>query len=259
VDAKDYRDLLRRIRNEGALSIRDIDDDVLVEKTHLWASRKPSKLVLGLGFFVGDLTISKRSGIVKTYELADRHFDWASRPKPATEAQVAEYVLRRALRSQGIVSLDSICHGNLRGKAQVAPLIDKAVRRKQLLPVHIEGLEKVQHWAEPAVLDDPAAEQKRVHILSPFDPLIIQRKRLKAFFGYDHRFEAYVPPAKRVLGYFALPVLVGDEVVAVIDLKADRQAGKLLIQKWTWIVGKRAGLKATVDEELARLERFQLS
>ena len=49
-----------------------------------------------------------------------------------------------------------------------------------------------------------------MHILSPFDPLIIQRKRLQLFFGYDHRFEAYVPKDKRVLGYFALPVLVGD-------------------------------------------------
>jgi uncharacterized protein YcaQ len=259
VGAKDYRGLLRRIRDEGALSIRDIDDDVLVEKTHLWASRKPSKLVLGLGFFAGDLTISKRSGIVKTYELADRHFGWLSRPKPATDTQVAEYVLRRAVRCQGVVSLDSICHGNLGAKTQVAPLIEKAVRRKQLRPVHIEGFEKVQHWAEPAVLDDKAAEHKRVHILSPFDPLVIQRKRLKAFFNYEYRFEAYVPAAKRVLGYFALPVLVGDEVVAAVDLKADRHARKLLIQKWTWIVGKRAGLKAAIDEELARFERFQLA
>ena len=259
VDAKDYRGLLRRIRNEGALSIRDIDDDVLVEKTHPWGSRKPSKATLGLGFFVGDLTISKRSGIVKTYELADRHFGWPPRPKPATATQVAEYILGRAVRSQGIVSLDSICHGNLGAKAKVAPLIEKAVRRKRLLPVHIEGFEKVQHWAEPTALDDMAGDQKRVHILSPFDPLIIQRKRLRAYFDYEHRFEAYVPPAKRALGYFALPVIVGDEVVAAIDLKADRQARKLLIQKWTWIVGKRAGLKATINEELARFERFQLA
>ena len=59
--------------------------------------------------------------------------------------------------------------------------------------------------------------------------------------------------------YFALPVIVGDEVVAAIDLKADRQARKLLIQKWTWIVGERAGLKGMIDEELARFERFQLA
>ncbi len=259
VDANDYRRLLRRLRDEGPLSIRDIDDDVLVEKTHPWGSRKPSKAALGLGFFIGDLTISKRSGIVKTYELADRHFGWPPRPKPATDLQVADYMLGRALRAQGVVSLDSICHGNLGMKARVAPLIEKAVRRQELIPVHVEGFEKVQHWARPAALDAIAAEQQRVHVLSPFDPLIIQRKRLSAFFGYEHRFEAYVPPAKRVLGYFALPVLVGEEVVAAIDLKADRQARKLLIQKWTWIAGRRAGLKAAIDEELARFERFQLA
>ena len=62
-----------------------------------------------------------------------------------------------------------------------------------------------------------------MHILSPFDPLVIQRKRLQLFFDYEHRFEAYVPKEKRVFGYFALPVLVGDEIVAAIDLKTDRQ------------------------------------
>ena len=78
-----------------------------------------------------------------------------------------------------------------------------------------------------------------VHILSPFDPLIIQRKRTELFFGYGHRFEAYVPKEKRVLGYFALPVLVGEDIVAAIDLKTDRKNRKLLMQKWNW-VGKGA-------------------
>ena len=79
-----------------------------------------------------------------------------------------------------------------------------------------------------------------VHILSPFDPLIIQRKRTELFFDYGHRFEAYVPKEKRLFGYFALPVLVGDDIVAAIDLKTDRQNKKLLMQKWSW-VGKGAG------------------
>ena len=74
-----------------------------------------------------------------------------------------------------------------------------------------------------------------MHILSPFDPLIIQRKRTELFFGYDHRFEAYVPKEKRVFGYFALPVLVGDDIVAALDLKTDRKNRKLLVQKWSWV------------------------
>ena len=73
-------------------------------------------------------------------------------------------------------------------------------------------------------------------------------------------FEAYVPKEKRVFGYFALPVLVGDEIVAAIDLKTDRAKQELLVQKWTW-VGERApreGLKRRIEEELQRFERFQL-
>ena len=99
-----------------------------------------------------------------------------------------------------------------------------------------------------------------VHILSPFDPLIIQRKRLQLFFDYEHRFEAYVPKEKRLFGYFALPVLVGDEIVAAIDLKTDREQQKLLVQKWTWVgKGSRRSHKRRIEEALHRFERFQLA
>jgi uncharacterized protein len=99
-----------------------------------------------------------------------------------------------------------------------------------------------------------------VHLLSPFDPLVIQRKRLHLFFGYDHRFEAYVPKEKRQYGYFALPTLVGDEVVAAIDLKTDRARQRLLMQKWTWVGKGSARLhKKLIEEELHRFERFQLA
>ena len=99
-----------------------------------------------------------------------------------------------------------------------------------------------------------------VHILSPFDPLVIQRKRLALFFGYDHRFEAYVPKEKRVYGYFACPVLVGDAIVAAIDLKTDRTKGKLLVQQWTWLGdGARKERKRRIEEALHAFERFQLA
>lgn len=258
VSPKDVRKLIRRISEEGPLSIRDIDEDKLVEKDHPWASRKPSKRALQLAFYTGDLTISARSGMVKTYELMDRHFGWEKRPRPATERQVAAYLLDRALRSQGLVSLDSACYLDAKRKPAVKALIEARVKRRQLVPVHVEGAEKVQHWAEPRTLEQAAPEPPHlVHVLSPFDPLIIQRKRLKHFFGYDHIFEAYVPAPKRVLGYFALPVLVGEKIVAAVDLKADRQAGKLLVQKWTWIEEVGDEERAAIDEALTRFERFQ--
>ena len=261
VDPKDYRALIRRIRDEGPLSIRDIDDDVLVEKHHPWASRKPSKLALQYGFYTGDLTISARAGMVKTYELTERHFGWPKRPRPATEGQHAAYLLARAVRAQGIVSLQSICYGDAQSKKAVTRQIETAVRAKRLVPVQLEGAENVPHWMAPAALDGlgDAEAPGLVHILSPFDPLVIQRGRLALFFGYEHRFEAYVPPGKRVLGYFALPVLVGDKVVAALDLKADRQGQKLLIQKWTWLMPEEPSHRIAIEEELHRFERFQLA
>ncbi len=260
VASKDLRKVLKLIRDNGPLSIRDIDDDVLVEKDHPWASRKPSKRALQLAFMTGDVTISARIGMLRSYDLFDRHFGWEAMPKPATERQVDQYLLERALRSQGIVSLDSICYSDAKRKAAIRKLIDSAVRRKELLPVTFEGAGNIEHWAAPGLLDTvPEPSESLVHILSPFDPLIIQRNRLKLFFGYDHRFEAYVPKEKRVLGYFALPVLVGEEIVAAIDLKTDRQARKLTVQKWTWIGGKSSrSCKPQIEEELHRFERFQL-
>lgn len=260
VTTDEVRAMVRRLKTEGPLSIRDIDDDELVEKNHAWASRKPSKRVLQLMFFQGLAVISRREGMLKTYDLAERHFGWEKSPRPATGRQGTAYILDRALRSQGVVSLDSICHLNAPAKKAVLELIEARVKRRQLVEVVIEGAEKIRHWAAPEVLEQgvlPAAG--RVHILSPFDPLIILRKRLKLFFGYEHVFEAYVPAAKRKYGYFALPVLIDDRVVAAIDLKTDRGAGKLLVQNWTWLEEIGADEQSAITAELDRFERFQLA
>jgi uncharacterized protein YcaQ len=260
VKPADLRKVLRLIRKDGALTIRDIDDDVLVDKEHLWASRKPSKRALQLAFYTGAVTISERNGMLKTYELMQRHFGWDKPPKPASTQEVSNYLLDRALRAQGLVSLDSICHLDAPRKPQIRRLIESRVRRKELAPVVLEGAGKQEHWARPETLEAGGSAPELVHVLSPFDPLIIQRKRTELFFGYDHRFEAYVPKEKRVFGYFALPVLVGDDIVAAIDLKTDRKNRQLLLQKWNWI-GKRPrkDLKRRIEEQLHRFEHFQLA
>jgi len=256
----DLQKVLGRIRRNGPLTIRDIDDDVLVEKIHEWASRKPSKRALQLAFYRGILTISQREGMLKTYELTTRHFGWDAMPKAAPESERMAYLLDRALRSQGVVSLNSICHLDAPRKAAIHKVIGARVRRKELVPVALEGAGS-EHWVAPDMLDttfDPVPDI--VHILNPFDPLVIQRKRLVSFFDYEHRFEAYVPKEKRVFGYFAQPVLAGDEIVAVLDLKTDRERGKLLIRKWTWLrKDRRAARREQIEEALHRFERFQLA
>jgi uncharacterized protein YcaQ len=254
--------VLRRIRVHGALTIRDIDDDVLVEKDHAWASRKPSKRALQLAFYKGLVTVSQRAGMLKTYELMNRHFGWSRLPRAASERSTVEHLLDRALRSQGIVSLESALYLlSAQRKPAMRRVIEGRVRRGELVPIELEGAGKLQHWARPDVLDTASAPtDELVHILSPFDPLVNQRKRTHLFFGYEHRFEAYVPKEKRVFGYFACPVLVGDRIVAALDMKTDRERQKLLMQKWTWVVrGTARAHKPLIEEELHRFERFQLA
>ncbi len=261
VQPADLRKVLGRIKTGGPLTIRDIDDDVLVDKDHPWASRKPSKRALQHAFYAGEVTVNERAGMLKSYELMDRHFDWAARPRPATGPQVLDYILDRALRAQGFVSLDSVCYLDAKRKPAIRGLIEARVRRKQLVPVQVEGAEAIEHWAQPETLTPyREPESELVRLLSPFDPLIIQRKRLQQIFDYEHRFEAYIPKEKRVFGYFALPVLVGDTIAAVIDLKTDRAQQKLVIQQWTWINRRRpAGIKRLIEAELDRFAHFQLT
>src|SRR5690606_16713705 len=260
VTESDLRRVIARVRDNGALSIRDIDDDELVEKDHAWASRKPSKRALQLAFYIGKLTVSERTGMLKKYELMDRHFQWDKPPRKASERQVADYLLDRALRTQGLVSLDSACHLKAARKPLLRQAIEKRVRQGRLLPVAIADAGKVEHWIEPETLACDPPETASVHILAPFDPLIIQRKRLKMFFGYEHLFEAYVPREKRVYGYMGLPVLVDGDIVAVLDLKADRSRRELLLQAWTWVgPGRSTAHKRVIEEKLHSFAEFQFS
>jgi uncharacterized protein YcaQ len=257
VQDKDLRRVLSLVKRKGALTIRDIEEDT-VEKVHLWASRKPSKRALELAFYQGKLTVSQRTGMLKTYELASRHFGWQQAPRPASEREVLDHLLERALRSQGVISIESACYMDAPRKPAMRRLIERRVRRGELVPVRLEGTE-MPHWATPEALQEELPQAEGVHVLSPFDPLVIQRRRLHLFFDYEHRFEAYLPKGKRKLGYFAQPVLVDGVIAAVIDLKTDRERQKLLMQRWTWVTDRsRQSHKRRIEETLHRFERFQL-
>ena len=258
VKDKDLRRVLSLVKRKGAITIRDIEEDT-VEKVHLWASRKPSKRALELAFYQGKLTVSQRTGMLKTYELARRHFGWEQAPKPASEREILEHLLDRALRSQGVVSLESACYMDAPRKPAMRRLIERRVRSGDLVQVALEGASDLAHWVRPEALEARLEAAAGVHILSPFDPLVIQRRRLHLFFDYEHRFEAYLPKSRRKLGYFAQPVLVDGTIAAVIDLKTDRERQRLLMQRWTWVTNRsRQSHMRRIEETLHRFERFQL-
>jgi uncharacterized protein YcaQ len=260
VTARDIRRVVSLIRKGGPITIRDLDNDALEDREHLWASRKPAKRALEAAFYKGLVTVSRRTGMVKTYELLTRHFGWDRLPRAASERETLDYLLDRALRSQGIVSVDSICYQDAARKPAMRRLLERRARRGELLPVQADGAERLPHWITPEALETaPEPAEEPVHILSPFDPLVIQRKRFRLVFGYDYRFEAYVPKDKRVFGYFVCPVLIGDRIVAGLDLKTDREGQRLLVQRWNWVGGRKSRAdREQVETALHQFESFQL-
>lgn len=260
VDPAEARALYRRIVREGPLSISDIKEDRLVEKDHPWASRKPSKRVLQYLFYCGDLTISRRAGMLKFYECSRRHFGWRRRPAASTEAQRLDHLIDRALRAQGLVDVDSIIHLNKSLRGPISRRLARRARAGELIEISCPVSAKISLWARPETLASREADfdEEAAHILSPFDPLVIQRDRFLRYFGLDYRFEAYVPEAKRRYGYFACPVLRGERVCALIDMKIDRVRGQLRIQRWTRIGKSSKADRRAIEERLGAFENFQL-
>jgi uncharacterized protein len=227
-DPKMMKNVMARIRKEGPLRSKDFEK-AKQGKTGWW-DWKPAKNALERLFLEGRLEITRREGFQKVYDIPENVIPSSVDTSMPNDADYSRFLIHRTLRHHGLATGAEIAY--LRRsptKTSVLAALKEMESDSEIVKVSVEGIDQ-PYYALPTALDFVPKAGSKIHILSPFDNLIIQRKKLSTFFNYDYQIECYVPASKRKYGYFCLPVLQGTRLVARIDCKADRNNKQLLVQ-----------------------------
>ncbi|WP_166386401.1 winged helix-turn-helix domain-containing protein [Polaribacter sp. 11A2H] len=222
-DAKLMDVILKRIDNEGPLMAKDFAHTAKVGE---WES-KPAKQALENLFMQGDLMISSRKNFHKVYDLTERVLPENIEAKCPTEQEHIRFLITSYLRANGIGQAGEMAYLLKNTKALVTSVLKEMYANKELQEVHVSGQ---VYYALPnalSLLSKPMNSQLK--ILSPFDNLLIQRKRMQHLFNFDYKIECYTPAVKRKYGYFSLPILWDGKLVARMDCKADKKSATLHI------------------------------
>lgn len=225
--------VLARIREEGPLGTSDFKAPEGHQGGSWWSGWKPAKRALEVLFSTGDLMVSERRNFERVYDLRERVAPDGGAYVAPDQDEVDDFVIRRSAGTLGVVP-----KGEARWWGNVRPS-DEALARNvdagTLTHVEVEGGEDEPWYAWTAALEavNRAAPEApaRLHILSPFDNLIIRRPLMERLFdGFEYRLECYLPAEKRQYGYFSLPILWGDRFIGRVDTKADRKPGTLIVR-----------------------------
>jgi uncharacterized protein YcaQ len=219
--------LLARIATDGPLAASDLANATKRKGMWVWSEAKHALEWL---FWSGLVASTHRRGsFERVYDLPERAL-----PRRVLDIPTPSGIdARRELLSRAAKSLGIATAGDLRDYYRI-PAPDVAEPLRQLLdegtitPIHVRG------WRQPAYIHRDALAGRKIGgsaLLSPFDPLIWRRERTERLFGFRYRLEIYTPAHKREHGYYVLPFLLDGALVARVDLKADRKAGKLIVQR----------------------------
>jgi uncharacterized protein len=217
--------VLDRVRAEGPIVASDLDMRDRPKST--WWDWDDGKLALEHLFRTGEVAARRRSSdFARLYDVAERMIPAHVLAQPGPPAHEAKKeLLVRAAKHHGVGTASDLT--DYHRLSHTRTLLAELVEEGRLVPATVEG------WSQPAFLHPDAKVPRRVSaraLLSPFDPVVWNRSRIERLFGFHYRIEIYVPAAKRQYGYYVLPFLLGDELVARVDLKADRRSATLLVQ-----------------------------
>ncbi|AUT34774.1 hypothetical protein BFR69_00470 [Acinetobacter pittii] len=218
-------EILARVRAEGKIRLRDIDKN---NKKSLgnWWNTGPGRRAFEQLYMQGDLMICERNGMEKVFDLTERCLPENIDLSMPALYEYAQYLFNNTLRAHGAFTWKQLVHLKKNDLKEIMRIV-----LKEQIDAGVVSVIKLEN-GQTLYVDVAAMEQKvstdfGLKILSPFDNSLIHRDRLASLFEFDYRIECYVPAAKRVYGYFCLPILYQDELVGRVDCKAHRSIKEL--------------------------------
>ena len=257
-------EILARVRDRGPVMAREISDtETPATPGGAWWGWRPSKTVLEFMWRTGTLAVTGRQGFQKIYDLTENVIPAPFRDQDPSHDAFVDWACASAIARLGFATPREIARFWDLVTIAEATAWCAGPGRDRLRPVAVEmadgGRRKMVARADLLTRRNaPPAPPGRLRLLSPFDPLLRDRGRAARLFGFDYRFEAFVPAARRQYGYYVLPILEGARLIGRIDMKAERDQNRLRV-KGLWLEARLSWTptrRRRLENELARWGRF---